>query len=111
VGIGSAAHARNHGRHQRIAFAANPVSTTRSCMPARERLIRQVRLSPAAKPKITPVLMFVGAVCGQAEKAVKFWASVFGETKIGTFVRYGKGEASGQEGTLKHGSFFLFGQE
>jgi len=73
----------------------------------------QIFYSPGAesKPKITPVLMFVGSVCGQAEDAVNFWSSVFSEAKVATLVRFGKGEEPDQEGTLKYASFSLLGQE
>ena len=63
------------------------------------------------KQKITPVIMFVGEVCGRAEEAVKFWVSVFGDGKILAAQRYGKGEGPDKEGTIKYASFALFGQE
>ena len=39
------------------------------------------------KQKITPVIMFVGGVCGKAEEAINFWTSVFQEAKVDTFLR------------------------
>jgi predicted 3-demethylubiquinone-9 3-methyltransferase (glyoxalase superfamily) len=63
------------------------------------------------KQKITPVIMFVGEVCGKAEEAVKFWISVFGDGKILAAQRHGKGEEPDMEGTIKNASFALFGQE
>jgi predicted 3-demethylubiquinone-9 3-methyltransferase (glyoxalase superfamily) len=63
------------------------------------------------KQKITPMIMFVGEVCGKAEEAVKFWASVFREAKMDMTLRYGKGEEPDREGTLKYATFSLFGQE
>jgi predicted 3-demethylubiquinone-9 3-methyltransferase (glyoxalase superfamily) len=63
------------------------------------------------KQKITPVIMFVGDVCGKAEEAVKFWTSVFREAKVNGLQHFGKGEAPDEEGALKYGSFTLFGQE
>jgi len=63
------------------------------------------------KQKITPAIMFVGSVCGKAEEAIKFWAAVFREAKVGTILRYGKGEEPDKEGTLKYAAFSLFGQE
>jgi predicted 3-demethylubiquinone-9 3-methyltransferase (glyoxalase superfamily) len=63
------------------------------------------------KPKITPVIMFVGSVCGKAEEAVNFWTSVFQETKVDAIVRFGKGEEPDQEGTLRYAAFSLLGQE
>jgi predicted 3-demethylubiquinone-9 3-methyltransferase (glyoxalase superfamily) len=61
--------------------------------------------------KITPVIMFVGSVCGKAEEAVNFWTSVFGEAKVDAIVRFGKGEKPDQEGTIKYAAFSLLGQE
>ena len=63
------------------------------------------------KQKITPVLLFVGAVAGKAEEAAKFWTSVFPKAKFDPVQRYGKGEEPEREGTLKYGSFSLFGQD
>ncbi len=63
------------------------------------------------KQKITPAIMFVGGVCGKAEEAVNFWASVFRDANVGPLMRYGKGEDPDKEGSLKHGTFSLFGQE
>jgi predicted 3-demethylubiquinone-9 3-methyltransferase (glyoxalase superfamily) len=63
------------------------------------------------RQKITPVIMFVGSVCGQAEEAVKFWTSVFREAKVDTILHYGKGAEPDKEGTLKYAAFSLLGQE
>jgi predicted 3-demethylubiquinone-9 3-methyltransferase (glyoxalase superfamily) len=63
------------------------------------------------KQKITPVIMFVGDVCGKAEEAVNFWTSGFRAAKIDMLLRFGKGEEPDKEGTLKYASFSLFGQE
>jgi predicted 3-demethylubiquinone-9 3-methyltransferase (glyoxalase superfamily) len=61
--------------------------------------------------RITPALMFVGEVCGKAEEAVNFYASVFPASKVGRVLRYAKGEEPDQEGTIKHARFTLVGQE
>jgi predicted 3-demethylubiquinone-9 3-methyltransferase (glyoxalase superfamily) len=63
------------------------------------------------KQKITPVIMFVGNVCGKAEEAVNFWTSIFPEARVNAILHFGKGEEPDKEGTLKYGSFSLFGQE
>jgi predicted 3-demethylubiquinone-9 3-methyltransferase (glyoxalase superfamily) len=63
------------------------------------------------KQKITPVIMFVGGVCGKAEEAIHFWTSVMRESKVDMILHYGKGEEPDQEGTVKYASFSLFGQE
>jgi predicted 3-demethylubiquinone-9 3-methyltransferase (glyoxalase superfamily) len=63
------------------------------------------------KQKITPVIMFVGRVCGKAEEAVNFWTSVFREAKVDNILRRGKGEEPDKEGSLKYAAFSLLGQE
>ena len=63
------------------------------------------------KQKITPVIMFVGNVCGKAEEAVYFWTSLFQEAKVNAILRFGKGEEPEKEGTLKYATFSLFSQE
>ncbi len=44
------------------------------------------------KPIITPVILFVGSVCGKAEEAINFWISVFRDAKVDAVQRYGKDE-------------------
>ena len=64
-----------------------------------------------AKQMITPAILFVGGVCGKAEEAVNFWTSVFPNSDVNSVMYYGKGEEPDKEGTLKYGSFSLFGHE
>ena len=59
---------------------------------------------------ITPTLMFVGPQVGRAETAVKFYSSVFEDSKIGDILRYGPGEEPDKEGTIKHAGFSLANQ-
>lgn len=61
--------------------------------------------------KITPVLMFVGSVCGKAEEAVNFYSSVFKNAKAQVLARYGKGEEPDKEGSVKYATFTLEGKE
>jgi len=61
--------------------------------------------------KITPTLMFTGAVCGQAEEALKQYAGLFAGSRLGSMTRYGDGEAPDAAGTIKHGSVTLAGQQ
>jgi predicted 3-demethylubiquinone-9 3-methyltransferase (glyoxalase superfamily) len=71
----------------------------------------------AIKQRITPALMFVGAVCGKAEEAASFYTSVFagsvgsGASMINLMMRYGPGEVPDREGTVKFAAFELLGQE
>jgi len=60
---------------------------------------------------ITPVLMFVGAVCGKTEEAVTFYTSVFHNSTIFFLQRYGKGEEPDKAGTVKYAAFTLAGME
>jgi len=59
--------------------------------------------------KITPFLMFAGAQFGKAEEAMKFYCSVFKDSKINDIFRAGPGEPE-KEGTLSHATFQLNGQ-
>jgi predicted 3-demethylubiquinone-9 3-methyltransferase (glyoxalase superfamily) len=61
--------------------------------------------------KVTPTLMFVGDVCGLAEDAMQFYASVFPESKVGDIARYPAGMEPDKEGTVMHGAVTLAGQE
>jgi predicted 3-demethylubiquinone-9 3-methyltransferase (glyoxalase superfamily) len=63
------------------------------------------------KQRIIPTLMFVGKVVGKAEEAINFYVSVFHNAKVGDILRYSKGEEPDAEGTIKHASFALEGQE
>lgn len=60
--------------------------------------------------RITPTLMFVGEVCGQAEAALAFYTSVFPDSRVGDILRYGAGEEPDVAGAVKHASFWLAGQ-
>lgn len=57
--------------------------------------------------KITPVMMFSGALCGKAASAIQYYTSIFKNSTIHTPTRYEKGDAPDEEGTIKFGSFVL----
>ena len=63
------------------------------------------------KQTITPVLMFVGTVCGKTEEAVNLDTSVFHNAQTFFLTRYGKGEEPDKEGTIKYVAFTLEGME
>lgn len=63
------------------------------------------------RQKITPTLMFVGDQCGKTEEAIRFYSSIFRNTKIGDFTRYEAGDEPDKEGTVKHAGFTLEGME
>ena len=58
------------------------------------------------KTRITPCLWFDG----QAEEAVKFYMSIFKNSKVGSVMRYGE-EGPGPKGTVMSVTFQLDGQE
>jgi predicted 3-demethylubiquinone-9 3-methyltransferase (glyoxalase superfamily) len=57
------------------------------------------------QPKIRPALMFEG----QAEEAMNFYVSLFGDSAITETVRYGAGQA-GAEGSIMKAEFTIGGQ-
>jgi predicted 3-demethylubiquinone-9 3-methyltransferase (glyoxalase superfamily) len=59
--------------------------------------------------KITPTLMYVGEQAGRAEEAMRLYASVFPDSRVGDIMRYGKGEEPDREGTVRHAAFTLQG--
>ncbi len=70
----------------------------------------QLMSSGVVKPRITPMLMFVGANCGKAEEAMQLYASLFPDARIDAVMRYGNDETPDREGTVKHAGFTLAGQ-
>jgi predicted 3-demethylubiquinone-9 3-methyltransferase (glyoxalase superfamily) len=81
--------------------------------------VMHVGTRPPAR-RITPMLLFVGDICGKAEEAINFYASVFngapdrarmGEAKAEVLARYGRGEEPDQEGNVRYSQFSLGGQE
>jgi predicted 3-demethylubiquinone-9 3-methyltransferase (glyoxalase superfamily) len=61
--------------------------------------------------RITPTLMYVGNVAGKAEEAMRFYASVLPESRVGDIARYPAGMEPDKAGTVMHGSVTLAGQE
>jgi predicted 3-demethylubiquinone-9 3-methyltransferase (glyoxalase superfamily) len=61
--------------------------------------------------QITPVLMFVGTVCGKTEEAVSFYTAVFHNANTFFLTHYGKGEEPDKAGTVKYVAFTLEGME
>ena len=54
--------------------------------------------------------MFTGEVCGKAEEAIKFYTSVFADSKIGNISRYGANQQPDKEGTVAFADFNLSGE-
>ncbi len=63
------------------------------------------------RQRVMPALMFVGGVCGKAEEAINFYASVFNAPPPAVLARYGKGAEPDTEGTVQYAQFTLQGQE
>ncbi len=62
------------------------------------------------KQTIVPSMLFVQNVCGRAEEAIKFYTSVFSNSKLLTTFRYSAGQEPDKEGTLAFADFILEGQ-
>ena len=60
--------------------------------------------------KIAPCLLFVQKQAGKAEEAMRFYTSLFPDSKITMISRYAKGDIDA-EGTINHAEFTLAGQE
>jgi predicted 3-demethylubiquinone-9 3-methyltransferase (glyoxalase superfamily) len=60
--------------------------------------------------RVTPFFMFVGKQHGRTEEAMKFWGSLFRDSKIEQVERYAAGEP-GAMGAVKHARFTLAGQQ
>ena len=54
--------------------------------------------------KIIPTLMFTHEQCGKAEEAVRFYTSVFEDSRIDGFLKYEAGDHD-KEGLIKHSQF------
>jgi predicted 3-demethylubiquinone-9 3-methyltransferase (glyoxalase superfamily) len=69
----------------------------------------QLNLVPSTQ-KIAPSFLFVGEQHGKAEEAMNLYTSVFKDSRITNMIRYGANE-SDPEGTVKHATFTLAGQQ
>jgi predicted 3-demethylubiquinone-9 3-methyltransferase (glyoxalase superfamily) len=63
------------------------------------------------RQKITPMLMYTGAVAGKAEEAITFYTSVFRDSAIGQVMCHGPGQQHDREGTVLYAAFTLEGQQ
>lgn len=101
------------GGKVRMPLGRYPFSERYGWLEDRYGLSWQVMFAGASafQQKITPVLMFAGNACGQAEEAVNCYASVFKNSAVNILARYGRGEEPDKAGTVKYASFALLGQE
>ena len=63
-------------------------------------------MTTAAKPTVTPFLMFIG----KAEEAIEFYKTVFPDVKVESMNKYKAGE-SGEEGTVQLARISIAGQK
>ena len=61
--------------------------------------------------KTITFLMFVGEQYGKAEEAIKFYTSLFKNSKVKSIEHFNTGDARGKEGTVKHALFTIDGLE
>ncbi len=103
----------SEGGKVRMPLASYPFSERYGWTEDRYGLSWQLMLAEGSdiKQRITPVLMFVGNVCGKAEEAVNYYASVFRDPPPQILSRYDKGEEPNQEGTTRYARFTVLGQE
>lgn len=59
------------------------------------------------RPPILPFMMFVGKNCGNAEEAMRFYLSVFRNSKQGKLVHHGAGQEPDKQGTIMFADFML----
>ena len=59
------------------------------------------------RPEIVPCLLFVGNSYGKTEEAVKFYLSVFKDSKLGNIMHYGPNQEPNKEGTVMFSDFKL----
>jgi predicted 3-demethylubiquinone-9 3-methyltransferase (glyoxalase superfamily) len=59
------------------------------------------------RPTIVPSLLFVNDNCSKAEEAIKFYLSVFKNSKQGIIARYPKGMEPDKEGTIMFSDFMF----
>ncbi len=62
-------------------------------------------------PKIRPTLLFAGEVCGKAENALDFYASVFSNSEIGWVSRYESNEAMDLRAIINYAEVNLDGSQ
>jgi predicted 3-demethylubiquinone-9 3-methyltransferase (glyoxalase superfamily) len=61
------------------------------------------------RPPILPFLLFVGKRCGKAEEAIRFYTSVFEDSRVGEMVRHPAGPGPDREGTVMFADFKIGG--
>lgn len=62
------------------------------------------------RPFVVPCLLFTGEKAGRAEEAIRFYTSVFPDSKQGLVARYGPDQEHDKEGTIMYADFTLGAQ-
>lgn len=71
----------------------------------------QIMLSEEGiEQRIVPSLMFVDEMCGRAEEAINYYASIFGNSKAVNILHYEENSGPQKEGTIMFADFKLEGQ-
>lgn len=60
-------------------------------------------------PRIRPVLLFSGSVCGKADEAMAYYMKVFSDSKMGYVQHYEDGETTDPRGKISYGELTLLG--
>jgi predicted 3-demethylubiquinone-9 3-methyltransferase (glyoxalase superfamily) len=63
----------------------------------------------AVTQKIVPSFLFVREVCGKAEEAVRLYTSIFDNSEVGEFMRYGPGAEPEDPNHVQHVEFTVEG--
>lgn len=60
-------------------------------------------------PKLRPTLLFTDNICGKAQEAMDYYATVFPETKIGFINHYSQGEAEDDRAKVNYAEIEIYG--
>ncbi len=60
------------------------------------------------RPRIVPALLFTNEVSGKADEAIRFYLSVFKDSKMGSKMTYGPDQKPEKEGNIMFADFQLF---
>jgi len=103
--------ALSEGGKELMALGEYPFSKRYAWVGDRYGLSWQLMLAEGGQEaqKITPCLLFSGDARGKAEEAVRYYAEVFANSKIGSICRYGEGEAEAPGAKVNYASFTLDG--
>lgn len=102
--------ALSEGGSALMPLGAYPFSDRYAWLEDRYGLSWQLMHADTPKQRITPMLMFVGAQCGKAGEAIRFYCDLFPDAHIDGILHYGDDELPETEGTIKQAAFRLAAQ-